>query len=416
MIPSTENSKRISILNQSEINELYEIPKFTDDERRWYFELHDNEPKLLLLSVSTKTKIDLILQLGYFKAKNQFFKYQLDETQKDIDYILNHYFDNAHLVKARISREIKRQNKKRILNLLGFQYFRKTKYCEPLTTKAIELSRLSANPVFIFRELIEFVFKKKMTMPGYTTLQDIISKALTLEQQRIKRILKKGLSPEEGQSIFQLMQKKDSFYAVTSLKKLPKNFKPKAIYQEIRHYQKYSSLYQIAKQLLPRLKISNNSIAYYADLVDHYTVQSLHRINEDQTCLWLLCFIFNRTKRILDNLVLMFSYTVNQYQVDVGEEAKRLIFADAIEKEEQDDRIAKLLRIFTDTTIDDSVTFKIIKEKEAYAIALPETINQISTGLENKSKDYQTSFTWKAVKKIAGLQIIAKSPLESFAF
>ena len=42
MIPSVENSRRISILNQSEINELYEIPKFTDDERGWYFELHNS--------------------------------------------------------------------------------------------------------------------------------------------------------------------------------------------------------------------------------------------------------------------------------------------------------------------------------------------------------------------------------------
>ena len=76
MIPSVENSTRIGILNQSEINELYEIPKFTDDERRWYFELHGSEPELLKLSVSRKTKVDAILQLGYFKAKNQFFNYR----------------------------------------------------------------------------------------------------------------------------------------------------------------------------------------------------------------------------------------------------------------------------------------------------------------------------------------------------
>lgn len=75
MIPSTENSKRIKILKQSEIDELYEIPKFTDDERKWYFELHGNESKLLTFSGNKKTKVDAILQLGYFKAKNQFFKY-----------------------------------------------------------------------------------------------------------------------------------------------------------------------------------------------------------------------------------------------------------------------------------------------------------------------------------------------------
>jgi hypothetical protein len=48
MISSIEKSKRISILKEYEIKELYEIPKFTDDERRWYFELHGNESKLLM--------------------------------------------------------------------------------------------------------------------------------------------------------------------------------------------------------------------------------------------------------------------------------------------------------------------------------------------------------------------------------
>jgi hypothetical protein len=105
MIPSVENSKRIGILNQSEINELYEIPKFTDDERRWYFELHGSEPELLKLSVSRKTKVDAILQLGYFKAKNQFFNYQYDEVKIDIDCILNQYFDATQLSRLALSRE-----------------------------------------------------------------------------------------------------------------------------------------------------------------------------------------------------------------------------------------------------------------------------------------------------------------------
>ena len=401
MISSTENSKRISILKQSEIKELYEIPKFTDDERRWYFELHDNESKLLKFSGNTKTKADAILQLGYFKAKNQFFQYRHDDVQSDINYILNQYFDDARIGRFRISREIKRKNQNRILNFLGYQYFKKTTHGEHLLTTARELSRVSVNPVFIFNALIETIYKKKITTPGYTTLQDIISKALSLEQQRIKRILAKQLSPNEKDELLQLIQRKDSFYAVTSLKIMPKNFKHKAIYQEIEHYKKYLHLYQIAKRILPHLKISNNSIAYFADLVDHYTVQALDRQNEEQTCLWLICFIYNRAKRILDNLVLMFSYVINQYEVNVAEEAKSLILADTIEKIDKDERISKLLRLFIDTNIDDSLSFKIIKEKEAYTIALPEMINQISEELENKPKDYQAQFTWKAVRKLS---------------
>lgn len=393
MIPSVLNSKRIRILNQSEINELYEIPKFSDDERRWYFELHNSEHELLKLPVTRKTKVDAILQLGYFKAKNQFFKYQHNEVKSDVGYIVNRYFDENQLTRPILSRETKRQNQIRIIDLLGFAYFNKSEHGGPLLSKARELCRLSVNPVFIFRELIEFVYKEKMTTPKYTTLQEIISNALSSEQQRIKRILGKKLPPKVAQEVLQLIQKRDSFYAVTSLKKLPRNFKPRAVYQEITHYQNNSTIFKTAKRVLPCLGISNNSIDYYASLVDHYTVRSLSRLNNDQACLWLLCFIFNRTKRILDNLAMMFCYFANQFQVAVEEKSKELIIANAIEKDAQDDCVVRLLRIFIDTGIDDSVPFKIIKEKEVYAIANPDTINQISTDLENKGRDHQAQFS-----------------------
>jgi TnpA family transposase len=354
-----------------------------------------------MFSGNTKTKVDAILQLGYFKAKNQFFQYRHKDVQEDINYILNLYFDNTQIGRFSISREIKRKNQSRILNFLGYSYFKKTVHGELLLAEARNLRRVSVNPVFIFQALIEIIYKKKITTPGYTTLQDIVSKALSLEQQRVKRILERQLSPDERNDLLQLIQSKDNFYAVTSLKKMPKNFKPKAIYKEIKHYQSYLYLYQIARRILPLIKISNTSIAYFADLVDHYTVRALDRQNEDQTCLWLLCFIYNRTKRILDNLVLMFSYVVNQYEVDVAEETKALILADTIAKNDQDERIAKLLKIFIDTSIDDSLPFKVIKEQEAYTIALPEVINQISEELENKPKDYRAQFTWKAVRKLS---------------
>ena len=136
MIPSAENSRRIGILNQSEINNLYQIPKFTDDERSWFFELNGKEQKLLEFSGNTKTKADVILQFGYFKAKNQFFQYRYDDVQADINYILTQYFDSAYIGKFSISREIKRKNQKRILNFLGYKYFRKTKHEDFLLAKS----------------------------------------------------------------------------------------------------------------------------------------------------------------------------------------------------------------------------------------------------------------------------------------
>ena len=401
MLLSIDNNKRIRILSQDEIHDLYEQPKFTDDERKWYFELDNNEQELLILPITMATKVDLILQLGYFKTKNQFFKFKLSDVKADADYIVIKYFNNERFDKISINREGRRQNQQRILNLLGYQAFSKQKHEELLLNKARKLTSLSTDPVFIFRELLDFIYNNKITLPGYTTFQDIISNTLSLEQQRIEQILKKQLQPEEKQLFLNLLQRQEGLYAVTLLKKQPKNFKPKAISQEVDYYQNYKPLYLITKRLLPRLGISKNSIIYFASLVGHYTVQGLSRLNQGQACLWLICFIYHRCRRMIDNLAKMFDYTFNKYQDNVVDRAHELLLADTLDKYSQNISIAKLLRLYIDSTIDGTQPFDTVKEK-AYAIIPPETINQISCNLEKKSKTYQAQFTWQAVDQLAG--------------
>jgi TnpA family transposase len=395
-----KKSKRIQILSQAEIDDLYGRPEFTDDEKKWYFELNNNEQELLKLPVSLPTQMDAILQLGYFKVKCQFFKFQFNDVQADVDYIASRHFENATIDKTTIGTEASYLNRQRILDLLGYQLFRKKKHGEPLFAKACELCRLSIDPVFIFRELLDFIFNKKITLPGYTTLQDIISNALSSFQKGINQIVKKQLKRADKQRLLNLLRRQEGLYAVTLLKKQPKNFKPTAIYREIEYYQDYAPLYQVSQDLLPKLGISKKSIFYYAGLVDHYTVQKLDRINQEQTCLWLLCFVYHRCQRMLDNLATMFIYVANQYKNAVEEKAKELLVNDAIDKDSQDACIAKLLRLYVDKNIDGSLPFNAIKEK-AYMISPPETIRQLSYHFEKSSKTYQAEFTWKSVDLLA---------------
>jgi hypothetical protein len=51
----------------------------------------------------------------------------------------------------------------------------------------------------------------------------------------------------------------------------------------------------------PELGISNDSIAYYAALVDYYIVQKLQQLTQGMARLYLLCFLLQRYQRINDN-------------------------------------------------------------------------------------------------------------------
>jgi hypothetical protein len=63
---------------------------------------------------------------------------------------------------------------------------------------------------------------------------------------------------------------------------------------------------------LPELGISNDSIAYYAALVDYYTVQKLQQLTQGMARLYLLCFLLQRYQRINDNLINALIYQVRK--------------------------------------------------------------------------------------------------------
>jgi hypothetical protein len=72
----TSDSRRLAILTAREINELYGLPCFTDQERCIYFDLSPAEHDAVDAVHTDAAAVHMVLQLGYFKAKRQFFIYE----------------------------------------------------------------------------------------------------------------------------------------------------------------------------------------------------------------------------------------------------------------------------------------------------------------------------------------------------
>src|SRR5215510_14442013 len=88
---------RLKILGDDEIEALYGLPHFHDDERHEYFALSPTEKAALEQLHSIKSRIYFILQLGYFKSRHLFFVFDLPEVEEDARYIQGHYFPEFHL-------------------------------------------------------------------------------------------------------------------------------------------------------------------------------------------------------------------------------------------------------------------------------------------------------------------------------
>lgn len=102
-----KNKKRIQPLSDTEVEALYSQPEFNIHEQRLYFTLTPSEREALTQFSNTKTRIYFILQLGYFKARQQFFNFSLDEVISDVLFIVSTYYSEsvAWSLTGRISRD-----------------------------------------------------------------------------------------------------------------------------------------------------------------------------------------------------------------------------------------------------------------------------------------------------------------------
>ena len=101
---------RLRILEDEEIVALYGPPRFTPEEQRQYFSLTSREQKALEQLHSIKSRLFFLLQLGYFKARHQFFVFDLGRAnnysaiEQDATYLCQRYFPGLDLGELEITK------------------------------------------------------------------------------------------------------------------------------------------------------------------------------------------------------------------------------------------------------------------------------------------------------------------------
>ena len=384
-------SKRISILTQKEIQSLYGFPDFSDEERMAYFSLMQLEEKVVDSHRSIFSKIYFILQLGYFKAKKMFFVFSKEEAKKDIQYVIERYYPELDHFDIEIPKMTRKDQQTRILNLFDYRLCDQEMKLD-LEEKALSLVRISSKPIFIFKELVNHMENHRVILPAYSSIQDIVSKALAKERNRLGNIAKKYIDSVTEVALDDLLTKEDSLYFLTFLKKEPKDFSHKEISQEILKQQKLKQLYLFADEFLPKLEISNENIKYFASLVDYYTIYKIRRLKLDITRAYLLCFIYHRYKKINDTLVNTFIYYVRKYSDMAKKGAKDHVYNLKIEGDKHLNDAGKVLNLFVDEQISDKTAFGEVKSM-AFSILDKEKFPLVSKCISQAKFD-ETEFEW----------------------
>jgi len=193
---------------------------------------------------------------------------------------------------------------------------------------------VGGKPVYVFRELMNYLAEQRLVAPGYSFIQDMVGRALTYEQNRLIIITRDYLKQSEIEALKSLLDDSQGLYEITQLKREPKDFSRREIAREIERGQQIRHLYELAKTLLPCLRISRESIKYYASLITYYAVFRLKQLDEWIVYFYLLCFIYHRYQKLHDNLLSTLIYYVRRYLDEAKSKAKEQVYNQHLESNE----------------------------------------------------------------------------------
>lgn len=366
--------KRLKILDEGEVTVLFARPEFTDEERQEYFSLSPVE-NTGLKDLAIKSRIYCILQLGYFNARQQFFALTVDEVRDDVNYICRLQFPDYEIDDT-VSKDTWTKHQRLILDLCRYSLFGPNER-QKLEKKAASLAKVSSKPIYIFRELMQFLTINRIVSPAYSTLQDVIGKVLEQEKLRLIDFAKTQLLQADIQALKELLTNPEGLYEITRLKRSPRSFGFQEMKREIARGEQIRDLYHRAERLISLLEISNEGIKYYASLIAYYSVFRLRQLDEHLVYIYLLCFIFHRFQRFQDNLITYFINQVRSYVDEARQVAKDAVAAYRLERNRNLQRAGNVLQLFTDDTIPAETPFGEVRSRAFKLLNRPQ-LDQIA--------------------------------------
>lgn len=395
----SSDSRRLQILTNGEIDDLYALPSFTDEDRLLYFDLSAVEKEAVDATYTISVGAHLILQLGYFKAKRQVFRYKQESVLDDLRYIIELYFPGTDLADLKIpSKPVRLEQKKAVPKIFDYRLC-DTKIQLELEQKAQRLAMLSTQPSYILREAMQYLAHQRIVAPSYRFMQEMIGRVMAAERRRITQLLGKALTTAHEKQLDELLKADEGMYRITAFKHEAMDFSYKELRSEVERRKFFQPLYEFSQQFLETSGISSESVKYYASLVKFYTVFKLQRMAISTTRLYLICFAYHRFRQINDSLIDAFIHWVDKYENQAkiaAEAAMHNALADASENLKA---AGQVLNLFVDLSIPSDASFTMVKEK-AFSMLDPERFSQVSDYMRNIAFDKE-AFVWSYWTKLS---------------
>ena len=288
-------------------------PKFNGEDRKRFFALPKWTVELVDSFKTPTNKVGLVLQFGYFKAANKFFVTKKFH-RKDVEFVARRLQCSVEeICLEKYSDATLLRHREIILKNLGFQKFNE-QFKHLLIKEAVSLCSKQMKPRFMFMSLVDFLREKRIEVPNYNILSEVITNALKFFERRLLSSIEKHLTLGKRHLLDELLDISEEYlteekqdlkikrYKVTLLKKSNQSTKPSKIRENIHDMECLKALFHKLEPIIDHLDLAPEVISYYAQLLIKSQIFQISR-REDNKYLLLIAFVIHQYYRLNDVLV-----------------------------------------------------------------------------------------------------------------
>ena len=169
-------NKNTNLLNPVELLDIYGIPYLNETERCEYCSLDRIELRAMHSFINTQKAIYFAICLVFFKIKGTLINFNYRDTTAERKHLMQWYFPKTFTPKllpknrATIARI---ENK--ALDLCNYQRYT-NKLGVELTKNLLIIAPNCPRQRQLCKALLDLLTEKRISIPGYTTIQDIVSR------------------------------------------------------------------------------------------------------------------------------------------------------------------------------------------------------------------------------------------------
>ncbi len=384
------------ILSNEEVNELYSVPRISEEDRDVVFSLNDKELEQLLVKESDHLQLYYILLLSYFKEKPVRLDLDIDAKNADFEHVKNRYFPGKDLTPIQLTANQKYKIYRKIFSVVDVVEY-SAEQAEKLACFAENIAVNQCLPVSMFDELLDWLRLNKTEIPSYRKLTNLIIRVFNDEKQRVVDFIAYNLSNQTKKTFKSLLHDPSKKSIFDNIRFEGRDFSPKQIKKEASAFDELASIFQEIRPFVEALGISLGRIKYYAELFSGFSISRSKSRSEDEYNLLLTCYIYFRFRSLVDYLGDAFRHVVNVIEKEAKESAANKILTVKESMDEMMSTCADIVEFYYDKDIDDRESFNTIK-KMVFSLISEFNLKQLVSYLRQGKLEKVTYF-WEEIDK-----------------